>query len=49
VRPQQAEGIVTPDEEAIVRERLSTFDEDKKAATPWREAKRRRLEQPLPR
>jgi hypothetical protein len=44
---------VTPEVERIIRERLETFDEDAKAARPWKDVladlKARRLLPPSPR
>jgi hypothetical protein len=46
--PIRPEDVIDESEEAIVRERLATFDEDKKTATPWSEVKRRILSQAVP-
>lgn len=35
--------------EAVVRDRLKTVDEDKRTAAPWSEVKRRVFSQPVPR
>jgi hypothetical protein len=31
--------VVTPEEEALIRERLETADEDEKSAIPWEEVR----------
>ena len=41
---KQDEMAVSPDVEAIIRQRLATLEEDKKTASPWPEVKRRILE-----
>ena len=41
---KQAEIPVSPETEAIIRQRLATLEEDKKTAAPWPEVKRRILE-----
>ena len=37
----QDDYVVTPEEEALIRERLETSDEDAKSAIPWEEVRER--------
>lgn len=46
VRPEDAK--VDSETEALVKERDATFDQDKKTAIPWSEARKNILAQPLP-
>ena len=41
---KQTEIPVSPETEAIIRQRRATLEEDKKTAAPWPEVKRRILE-----